>query len=182
MARSIEARDRPWTLAEYALALRALPEAERNRWLAVPVFLLSEGMLAARTDADTEKAPTGVDRAVSESPAERGPDLNRLLIPLAPGTLNPHGLVLAVGRSEVCDVVVPFSAVSKLHAYLRSVGSDSAEIEDAGSTNGTSVGGVALQAGQRMHIGDGTLIVFGHIVIEFRSATRLAPQLLAFGG
>jgi hypothetical protein len=179
MTRSIEARNRPWTLAEYAGALRALTDTERGRWLAVPVFLLAEGLMVPFDADDDEDSTVGAKPPAFASKAIHGPDQNRMLIPLALSSHNPTTRRVTVGRSAACDVIVAFDAVSKVHAYLHAVGPDSVEIEDAGSTNGTFLEGKSIPVGTRARVSDGNAIVLGRIVVEFRSATRLAPQVLA---
>lgn len=47
---------------------------------------------------------------------------------------------LSFGRSDVCDVVIPIASISKHHGYFE-VLSSVWLVSDAGSTNGTSVGG-----------------------------------------
>jgi pSer/pThr/pTyr-binding forkhead associated (FHA) protein len=59
------------------------------------------------------------------------------------------------------------------------VGPESAEIEDAGSRNGTFVAGVKLEPAQRVRLTNGSWIVLGQVAVEFRSASNLAPQLVS---
>ncbi|MCY4524861.1 MAG: AgmX/PglI C-terminal domain-containing protein [Halobacteriovoraceae bacterium] len=47
---------------------------------------------------------------------------------------------ILLGRAEACDIIVPFSNVSAIHAVIE-IGEDSHKIFDMNSTNGTYVGG-----------------------------------------
>jgi hypothetical protein len=53
--------------------------------------------------------------------------------------------MITVGRTENNDLVIPDEQVSKFHAFFRLVG-DRIELSDAGSRNGTFVGGRRLEA------------------------------------
>lgn len=56
------------------------------------------------------------------------------------GRRSGHGWKFAIGRSETCDLVIPYDTqVSRTHAYICVDPSD-LWIEDAGSRNGTFVG------------------------------------------
>jgi hypothetical protein len=52
---------------------------------------------------------------------------------------NPFAGMITIGRAANNDVVVNHSSVSKFHAYVRVLGTDSLVIFDVGSTNGTRV-------------------------------------------
>jgi pSer/pThr/pTyr-binding forkhead associated (FHA) protein len=73
-----------------------------------------------------------------------------------------------IGRdSNQCDVVLLHPTVSRRHARLGVASDNKLQIEDMGSTNGTSVDGVAvepglsksLEPGAKLRIGDIELIV-----------------------
>ena len=55
--------------------------------------------------------------------------------------------VAMVGSLAECDVCVPDPSVSRRHARLR-IQSDSVEVEDLGSTNGTRINGVTGGVGR----------------------------------
>ncbi len=74
---------------------------------------------------------------------------------------------MVIGRAaDQCELVVAHATVSRLHARLKFTG-ESLQIEDLGSTNGTSVGGAALvatrpvplQTGGKLRLGDVELTV-----------------------
>jgi DNA-binding NtrC family response regulator len=79
---------------------------------------------------------------------------------------------LTIGRAEECDIVVNEHSVSRVHATLHF--GESIAIEDAGSSNGTRVGGVELRAGQRAALVPGQVAELGSVlvVIDAGAATR----------
>lgn len=91
--------------------------------------------------------------------------------PMSPG---PH---ISVGRAPICDVVLPFGLVSKVHAYL----SDSMgwTISDAGSTNGTLVNERKLVTGEWKPLRDGQKVSFGTLEAEFWLPTTFVNRVLA---
>lgn len=79
----------------------------------------------------------------------------------------PEGVVIGRDFGQ-CEVVLPHATVSRRHARLR-LGDNVLQIEDLGSTNGTSVDGQAapvgapcpLHVGNKLKIGDIELVVGG---------------------
>src|SRR5690349_20232342 len=82
-----------------------------------------------------------------------------------PGTLiyrpNEQGQVdlmldresMTIGRSVSCDIVIPLSIVSRLHARIE-LEHDRYVLSDAGSANGTFVSGVRIERGHQLGTGD----------------------------
>jgi pSer/pThr/pTyr-binding forkhead associated (FHA) protein len=64
-------------------------------------------------------------------------------------------------------VILPFSQVSKVHAYLSKGILGGWTIEDSGSRNGTIVDGVKLVAGRAVAVPDGATVVFGGLAATF---------------
>ncbi len=181
-ANPLDRRTRLWALSEYAAILLSLPQRERDKWLALPVFLVAPGRLEdlVATAADVSKVPT-LRRPPSDEAGTLGPSLSRVLAPVAPSRFHAESGHLTVGRSPMCDVVVPLPAVSKVQGYLHDVGPDSAMYEDAGSTNGTFALGARIEPGHRFPLRDGVVMVIGDVRIEFRGATTMRPLILAAG-
>ena len=74
-----------------------------------------------------------------------------------------------VGRSESCDIVIKEPTLSRKHARLSREGSDWF-IEDLGSTNGITVNGEKIEAGEKVRVGAGDAVVLGTTVpLEFES-------------
>jgi two-component system response regulator AtoC len=70
---------------------------------------------------------------------------------------------LTIGRAEHCDIVIDEHSVSRVHALLHF--DDAVVIEDAGSSNGTRVGGVLLRAGQRHPLRPGEVAELGTALV-----------------
>jgi pSer/pThr/pTyr-binding forkhead associated (FHA) protein len=87
----------------------------------------------------------------------------------APFTLNK--LPVLLGRSEIADVSLPFSSISREHARITLDG-DQLVIEDMGSSNGITVNGERVK---KKSIGAGDAITMG--VVEFRVAREGEPAV-----
>src|SRR5207302_10503529 len=111
--------------------------------------------LVARESAGREptgREPTGTFRLVDASkpkgaaaaapPNERGG--RPLVLPLRK-VQSTFPSMITVGRTDNNDLVVPDEQVSKFHAFFRLVG-ERVEISDAGSRNGTFVGGRRIES------------------------------------
>jgi hypothetical protein len=94
---------------------------------------------------------------------------------------NAESRIITVGRSAQSDVQIDSATVSKVHASFAQDG-ESWVIIDAGSRNGTFVGGTRLQAATETRLTDGARIDFGTDLsaVFFRPQALLA--FLKFGG
>jgi hypothetical protein len=79
---------------------------------------------------------------------------------------------LTIGSADVCQLVLPFRFVSKLHAHLRPAGGGW-QLEDAGSSNGTTLGEEKLAPGAPRPLAEGQRISFAGV-----EATLEAPDTL----
>ena len=61
--------------------------------------------------------------------------------------------VVTIGRSSSCDIVIPLSIVSRLHARIEQQ-HDRYVLLDAGSANGTFVNGVRIEQGYQLSTND----------------------------
>jgi pSer/pThr/pTyr-binding forkhead associated (FHA) protein len=61
--------------------------------------------------------------------------------------------VMTIGRSASCDIVIPQSIVSRLHARIE-LQHDRYVLSDAGSANGTFVNGVRIEQGYQLSTSD----------------------------
>lgn len=102
--------------------------------------------------------------------------LPTVVFPVVPGRLSRQLDRLTVGRSSVCDLVLPFGALSKVHGYLR-VGPQGYAFEDAGSTNGTYLNSVRLVAGESVPLRDGETLRLGDVSAEISSPDRYLKLL-----
>jgi hypothetical protein len=73
---------------------------------------------------------------------------------------SPDGTMVTVGRTRNTDIVIDSPAVSKLHAYFQLDMSGNYTLTDAGSRNGTTLNGVALEPKVPVKLKDGDTIVF----------------------
>ncbi len=85
----------------------------------------------------------------------------------------PGAGTLTMGRSSKCNVVIDSGSVSRHHANLV-IGSQVVEIEDAGSSNGTTVDSVKLAAEQRVTLTIGVPFLVGAVtlMLQTRAGSR----------
>lgn len=121
-------------------------------------------------------APVQVWSEVTEVHAFGAPKrmLPPVVIPVVPGKLNRSPSKLTLGRAGVCDLVLPFGAMSKVHGYLSSTPKGYV-FEDAGSTNGTVVNSAKLKVGAPLPLRDQDTLRFGDVSAQF----LLGPTFLA---
>lgn len=71
-----------------------------------------------------------------------------------------------IGRSEACDIVVPHSIVSRLHARI-ALEHDRYVLSDAGSANGTYINGERIEQGQQLSTDDEIWLGSSDVVLSF---------------
>ena len=98
------------------------------------------------------------------------------------GKLAGHGFalerpVIIIGRGRNCDIILDEHQVSRKHARLQNT-PQGWMLTDLGSTNGTSVNGQRLPAGQPHALQPGDRIALGTAVLVLQGARRdeAAPQ------
>ena len=84
----------------------------------------------------------------------------------------PDGGKLTVGRSRGCDLTIDHGSVSREHVAFH--GGRPVEVEDLGSTNGTTVGGVRIPKETRIAIERGQVVVVGAAVLVVHGAFETA--------
>lgn len=93
---------------------------------------------------------------------------------------------ISVGRSPESDIVIPHISVSKVHAHFHSgtlvrlspLHTAELLLADAGSMNGTVVGGRRLLSGEAEPVFSGNRILFGEVSCEVLSAAALYTRLV----
>lgn len=142
------------TIDDVVNALQAEGAAAIEGRYSTPVFVIN--------------APVQVWSEVTEVHAFGAPKrmLPPVVIPVAPGKLNRTKDKLTVGRAGVCDLILPFGAMSKVHGYL-TLGPKGHTFEDAGSTNGTVLNSAKLKVGAPIPIRDGDTLRFGDVSAQF---------------
>ncbi len=85
----------------------------------------------------------------------------------------PEGGRLTVGRSKTCDITIDHGSVSREHAVFH--GGRPVEVEDLGSTNGTTVGGARISKGMKVPIERGQVVVIGAAILVVHGAFEPIP-------
>jgi anti-sigma factor ChrR (cupin superfamily) len=92
--------------------------------------------------------------------------LPTIVIKLERKKVSPDESRLSLGRATVCDVVLPFSALSKVHAWMHEE-EGRWVVCDAGSRNGTVVDGIKIPPNQNVQLRDGATLRFGDVTAKF---------------
>ncbi len=82
----------------------------------------------------------------------------------------PDGGKLTVGRSRSCDLTIDHGSVSREHVAFHA--GRPVEVEDLGSTNGTTVGGVRIPKDTRVPVERGQVVVIGAAVLVVHGAVE----------
>lgn len=83
------------------------------------------------------------------------------------------GHLVTIGREPNHDVVVPDLSVSRFHAFAKQEANGDFLIQDAGSSNGTTVNGnsvMARGAGEPTRLTPGDTVKFGRVELTFADA------------
>jgi class 3 adenylate cyclase len=89
-------------------------------------------------------------------------------LPLGRLMAMPDGMV--IGRAaDQCELLLAHGTVSRRHARVRLL-ADALQIEDLGSTNGTTVNGAALRPGAAVALGTGANLRMGDVALTVRQA------------
>ena len=93
--------------------------------------------------------------------------------------------IVTMGRERTHDVVIREMSVSRFHAFARRDADGSFLIQDAGSTNGTTVNGasvLARGAGPPTPLKPGDTVRLGQVEFTFTDAAALREFALQAGG
>lgn len=85
---------------------------------------------------------------------------------------NPFRHMVTVGRADTNDIQVKAGEVSKFHAYL-TLDAAGVSLTDAGSTNGTAVNDVALEAKSPRKLTPGDQVSLGGVLVTYHDPTSL---------
>ena len=119
----------------------------------------------------TDVKVIGLDEPVSERTAS----LSLVVYPLK-RTGRSVGHLITVGRTANNDVVVPDISVSRFHAFVKEGENSPVAIQDASSTNGTSINGTSVPAqgqGSPVDIKTGDNVRLGQVEFTALSAEAL---------
>lgn len=156
--------------------LRDLVDLARQKTVEEAAAPYNSPVLLVDAPAETWAENTNV-RTGGGAEQEGRPMLPTLVIKVAAGKLSQNPLKLTIGRSSACDVIIPFSALSKVHAAITIIPNVSVLLEDIGSTNGTNVEGTKLGKGMRVNLVDGTRVRFGDVHATFYNSRAFALML-----
>lgn len=140
-----------------AVLEQARKQGELEPFFHVPVLLLVD----AESDEQIEPVTASGKRPVDDAPAASG--ITSHVVAIAPKFGN--ATKLSFGRSDVCDVVMPFAAVSKHHGFFEKI-DGGWTVHDAGSTNNTVVNG-KFARDHALLLSDGATVMFGPLMARF---------------
>jgi hypothetical protein len=160
---------------------RDLPAADFEERHGSAFLLVTAAELQQPTGpAMTEVKVIGVD----EPGSGRTASLSLVAYPLL-RTDRSVGHLVTVGRTSNNDVVIPDVSVSRFHAFVKPAGEGGFQIQDASSTNGTSVNGTTVPAqghGPAVDVKSGDNVRLGQVELTFLSAQALQEFVLAQAG
>jgi hypothetical protein len=94
---------------------------------------------------------------------------------------NPYEDTVMLGRAASNDIVLPYTDLSKLHAYFGRSPDGGWFVADAGSTNGTWLGETQLAANAPAPLGERSELAFGQSSFEAFLPEAFAAWLAARG-
>jgi len=168
-----------------AIALESLiPDA---RSLAPDAFAARHGnsfllFTAKRLDGpeSTNSTKLLLDDGGDDAPEGRTANLAIVVYPMR--SRDPaKGPMVTLGRESRQDVVIPDMSVSRFHAFAKPGPDGALVIQDAGSTNGTTVNGASVLttgAGPPRRLKPGDNVRLGHIELTFTDARALREFVL----
>jgi pSer/pThr/pTyr-binding forkhead associated (FHA) protein len=127
--------------------------------------------------AMTEVNLAGFDELVGEHTA----GLSQLAFPIL-RTQRSVGHLVTIGRTANNDIVIPDLSVSRFHAFAKPGEPTGLAIQDAGSTNGTTVNGSSVPSqghGSPVDLKSGDNVRLGQVELTFVDATALLEYLRA---
>jgi hypothetical protein len=150
-----------------ALAPDAFTEKHGNAFL-----LFTAKRLDGPESTNSTKLLLGSDE---DEPAGRTANLAVVVFPLRPKDAT-KGNMITLGREPRQDVVIPDMSVSRFHAFAKPGPDGALLLQDAGSTNGTTVNGESVltaAAGPPRRLKPGDNVRLGHIELTFTDARAL---------
>jgi hypothetical protein len=116
-----------------------------------------------------------LDDGRDEAPDGRTANLAVVVYPMR--SRDPSkGPIITLGRESKQDVVIPDMSVSRFHAFAKPSPDGALLLQDAGSTNGTTVNGqsvLAAGSGPPRRLAPGDNVRLGHVELTFTDARAL---------
>jgi hypothetical protein len=101
-----------------------------------------------------------------------------VVFPVLKSRTNAFGRGITVGRTGNNDVVLDDGSVSRFHAWFARVeGQEGFLLTDAGSKNGSWVGGARLTPRKAVPVQDGARLRFGQVEVAFYTASSFVRML-----
>ncbi|MFP2908310.1 FHA domain-containing protein [Pyxidicoccus sp. 3LFB2] len=101
-----------------------------------------------------------------------------VVFPVLKSRTNAFGRGITVGRTGNNDVVLDDGSVSRFHAWFaRAEGHEGFLLTDAGSKNGSWLGGARLTPRRAMPVEDGARLRFGQVEVAFYTASGFLRML-----
>ena len=110
-----------------------------------------------------------------DEPSGRTASLAVVVFPMRPKNV-AKGNMITLGREPRQDVVIPDRSVSRFHAFAKPGPDGALLLQDAGSTNGTTVNGESVltaAAGPPRRLKPGDSVRLGHVELTFTDARAL---------
>ncbi len=115
-----------------------------------------------------------------DEPAGRTANLAVVVFPMRPKDA-AKGNMITLGREPRQDVVIPDMSVSRFHAFAKPGPDGALLLQDAGSTNGTTVNAESVLtsgAGPSRRLKPGDNVRLGHVELTFTDARALREYAL----
>jgi pSer/pThr/pTyr-binding forkhead associated (FHA) protein len=141
-------------------------------------FLLFTAKKAA--DQKSQSATNLLLDGDDDEPEGRTASLSVVVYPLRPRD-SAQGSMVTLGRESRQDVVIQDMSVSRFHAFAKPGPDGALVLQDAGSTNGTTVNGESVltaAAGPPRRLKPGDNVRLGHIEVTFTDARSLREFVL----
>jgi hypothetical protein len=121
---------------------------------------------------------------IDEDPAEHTAGLAVVVYPLRQRDIL-GGHLVTLGRESTHDIVIPDPSISRFHAFAKQGAEGEFLLQDAGSTNGTTVNGASVPArgaGPPARLKPGDTVRLGQLESTFTDARALQAFILQAGG
>ncbi len=143
-------------------------------------------LLLTATDLSAPNGPAITDVQLfdedGDESASSTASLSLIAYPI-PETGRSAGYLIAIGRAPNNDVAVPDRSISRFHAFVKEALEGGWQIQDAGSTNGTSVNGVPVPQqghGPAVTLKAGDNVRLGQVELTFLGAPEMHAFALKF--
>lgn len=145
----------PSFLSDYFLLVTSLTKEEFLKAFPDPVLLQNKGLLdeSHQTAHFTTLRFKSNDLSAKLSPELRERGKFRVF-KVKKANLNAFMDMITIGRASNNDISLPFSSISKFHAYFK-VDGDAYTLTDASSTNGTFLNNSQLEPDKPLKVNDG---------------------------